>query len=407
MERKIKSVETCKTEISDCGQPHDSKIITQEFDTNFSLFKESIVNIEPNNLGDSGTDFIKYYSDGKLITETLNEFDKTYQINHIYYDNLELIEKKIILVDENDILDRFSELTLESENLEIPQNYYQLKEIQSKRYETNELVSTEKRFLSSEGKVVKIHYEDFQNSKNNYKTEITYEDTSCELDNNGLFISEITEKDGILHSKRNTQKHIKECESICYYNLNGFVQDIELKVVFSEQDNKIIFCVKFSRLEDDSFQVKNLNVNITNLEDNYYLHKVNLNFDYTSQCEKGIIIDRIENTYVFQMFDSSNKIFNKVESLFKKSDYCQFSYEKLINERPIVEIDEHLKFEDNFDKIRDLLPVTLEFESIVRNYTHSGRFYNYIKVPFYPRNQDFYVRIYNNHECGYYKIEYY
>lgn len=406
MRKIIKSTELRRDEISNSGQFYSSKTIVKQFDNNSLLIKETYKYEQAQNNGHSNIEEVKEFNEGKLIRMVKKDFTKTYQIDYSYFDNVQIVETKLIYVDNSDVAERSNEFYLENyESLNIKENYSDLKKIQTKRLDLNDLISVEKRFLDIEGKVVKITFEDFESSKKNFVTEIKFRDTSLEFDNNGLFVNEITKKEGVVVSEKNIHHNGNKCETSCNFNSYGIVRDVENKIVFSDNNISINVLQSYIRLKDNSFQLKRLKLEIVHKELDSYLHKVDLIFEY-NEWQQGKILSRIEDINLFQVLDSNAEIWSKVESLFSDTDKCNFQYFRIIDGRPLEEIDTQFTFKDVFENISDILPVTLIFENTINRFMDEGNYINYIQIPFSPDNQDYYLRVWNNQKCGYYKVEY-
>lgn len=376
MKKNIKSTELRREEISSSGQFYSSKTITKQYDINSELFKETYKFEQAQNNGHSNIEEAKELKKGKLIRVVKSDFNKTYQIEHCYFDNIQIKENRLIW-DGNS----------------------------HSQGKLKDLISVEKRFLDGIGRVNKISLEDYKNPENNFITEIKYKVTTSEFESNGLLTSEITKRGNRVVSRRNIHENGKKCDTITNFNSEGIVSDIENKIVFSDNNDDIIVTQTYIRLEDNSFQVKRLNIEIVHKELNSYLHKVSLIFEF-NELQKGKTIDRIEDINLFQVLDSKAEIWSKVESIFNVTDNCLFQYFRIINGRPLEEVDTQFNFNDVFETVSDIFPATLIFENIINGFMDEGNYINYIHIPFSPKNQDYYLRVWNNQKCGYYKVEY-
>ena len=368
------------------------------------MIKESIIYEEAQNNGCTDTRNIKYYKEGKILKEIITDFSKEYEIDYKYFDNIEVIEKRIILDDKRDVTDRLNEYYIEDlQNIITNEDYNQLKEIKSKYNLINDLVSKKTKYLNADGKNEKIIFEDFKNSANNKVTGISYNDTSLDLDNNGLIITETTHNNGLLYSKKNTHIYLKCLETISYFEGNDVIQKFEHSVSYKEFNKDFKILLKFSRLNNDSFQVDYINVNIESIENDTLFHKVNLAFDYKNQFEEGLVFKTIGDIILFQIFDSTEEIFEKLELLITKKAQFDISYERANKYRIIEERKILINYTDTLSKLSNIIPGTLEFD----NFINESSYFNYIQVPYSPKNQDYYIRVYNSDKCGYLKIEYY
>lgn len=403
MNKKVKSIELRK-ESSSNGQFYEGTTIRKEYDDNNLLIKESIFYEEAQNNGCTDTSNIKYYNKGKILKEIITDFSTKLQLHYKYYDNIELIETRIILDDKRDVIDRLNEYYIEEiQNTITNEDNNELKEIRSKYNLINELVSKKTKYLNVNGDVEKVIFEDFKNSSNNTITEISYNDTSLEFDNNGLFITEVTYKNGSLLSKKNSHIYHKKSETISYFEGKNVVQKFEHSISFKECKKNFTILLKFSRSNNDSFQVDYINVTIESVEDEKSFRRVNLDLDYKNQFEKGTVFKNIGDICLFQVFDSTKLIFEKLESFFTKNALFNFYYEKSNNFRVLEEIEIFTNYKDSLSNLHDIIPGSLEFE----NFIQGGSYFNYIEVPYSPNNQEYYIRVFNSHKCGYLKIEYY
>ena len=266
MGKKIRFIESRKESVSDGGQFHYGTTTRKEYNENHQLILESIHYEEAQNNGLTDNKVVKHYVDGKITKEVISNFDRTYQLDYKYSDNLEIVEKRTINVDNRSVSERLSEHTLTTvESLDIPLNYQSLKKIQSKRFDTDKLISVEKRFFENTN-LVKIILEDYEKPSNSLETIIDYRDTTEEFDNNGLFIKEVTKKQGVKISEKSIHREINESESLCYFNELGTVQLLEHRFRFTFGHNETEVLTKYEILEDNKFQVNYLELTIINNE---------------------------------------------------------------------------------------------------------------------------------------------
>src|SRR5690606_13437416 len=135
---------------------------------------------------------------------------KTIQKDFKYFDNIQLIEERVVLEDSRDILEKFTEATLlitkdisayKSEmEKELEENY-------SKISTCNKLISLEKRIYDEIGNLVKVIFEDYEDYTRNYETDISYQDTSLNPDNEGVYTKEITKSGDFLISEKITHNY--------------------------------------------------------------------------------------------------------------------------------------------------------------------------------------------------------
>lgn len=387
---------------------YNSTLYKAVFDKNNSLIRTERNYLDAHgNMGEYDFEEVTLYHNDFPLKIISANFDGKYQTDFHYFDNLKLTTKKILKQDKKDILERYSDAIfgiIEGSGGTITniQNEEQ-KEINEKITGLNKIISIKTTVLDEKSVPISETFEDYIDNSNNYFKTFKYEDTSDSFELNGEYITETKIKNGQIISEKITHKLITESVYITYFNKDKNVSSLELSYSFFFRSKKIAITIKLVSLEDKKLQTTFFKMLCNQTEDNT-LHSSEIIFEHSDYTNEGKVFNNIAEIPIFNLYDETDIIFEKIETFLSYNKLSLF-YEQSKNLRPIKEIVSEFVLKKDFDKISEVIPLTLSFDVFINSKQITT--YNYIQTPNSITNQEYYIRVSNNENCGYCRIEYY